>query len=127
MSDLRNYWTARGVIPRWQYLTVYVAITAVFIGGLAKSNQLSHKAQNLAEQIQRQRVSVVGTSCQEQNARHDATITQLDQLIRKVPASRRQRARESRAGTVLLIDALVPKRDCAEVLRKATGVQASVK
>lgn len=68
-------------------------------------------------QIQQERVATVLRSCREQNLRHDATIHSLDELIRRLPPEKRTRAVQSRAGTVLLINALAPKRDCATLAR----------
>lgn len=66
----------------------------------------------LFTRIQDERENSIRTSCQETNRRYDKTIDTLDRLIAEAPPGRRQRAREGRAGTVLLINALVPKRDC---------------
>jgi hypothetical protein len=62
------------------------------------------------EAIQEQRRDSILSGCREQNARHDRTIATLDRLIAEAPAGRRERARQGRAGTVLLIEALAPKR-----------------
>jgi hypothetical protein len=55
--------------------------------------------------------------CQEGNVRHDRAIEKLDELIAELPpGSRRRRAERSRARTVALIEALVPKRNCEEAV-----------
>jgi hypothetical protein len=70
-------------------------------------------------QIQQQRAEAV--NCREQNARHDAAITELDRLIRLLPLSRRARAVQGRDGTVALIEALAPKRDCSALVRRTVN------
>jgi len=78
-----------------------------------------------SEDIQASRAENVLSACREQNARHDATVTTLDQLLADAahtasPARRRQLA-QSRTSTVLLIDALAPKRDCLARVRELVG------
>jgi hypothetical protein len=69
--------------------------------------------------IQDEREKAVRENCEATNQRHDATITQLDRLIvRLPPGPRRDRAEASRAGTVRLIDALAPKRDCESLVHR---------
>ena len=79
----------------------------------------------LAQEIQRQRVESIRSACVEQNARHDATIRALDTLIARLPENRQQRAREGRSNTALLIESLQPRRDCAEVVRRAAPPPAT--
>lgn len=64
--------------------------------------------------IQDSRHDVIVRACREQNVKHDAAIANLDRLIADIPPGtlRRLRAERGRAGTITLIDALVPKRDC---------------
>jgi hypothetical protein len=108
------------VIPRWQLVAVYVLIVAAGALGITQTQHVAHRADALARDIQAQRVSSIVQSCEQQNARHDATIATLDRLIRQQPAGQRRRAERSRASTVLLIDALAPMRDCQKVLREFT-------
>ena len=115
----KGYWTQRGVMPRWTLIGAYVLITLVFVVTAKWSHDASVKASQAAVEIQSQRVAAVRMSCQDQNRRHDETIATLDKLIAQVPGSRRQRAKESRNSTVLLINALAPKRDCEAVVRAA--------
>lgn len=59
--------------------------------------------------VQTSRRDALITTCLETNRRHDATIAALDDLIAAVPdGPRKVRAQQSRAGTVLLIEALAP-------------------
>jgi hypothetical protein len=75
----------------------------------------------LYTRIQGERERTIRANCQETNRRYDKAITTLDRLIAEAPPERRTRAREGRAGTVLLIDALVPKRDCMAVVKRSVG------
>jgi hypothetical protein len=61
-------------------------------------------------------VEVFREQCQGQNARHDRTIRELDAQIADLPQARRREAEARREGTVALIKALVPKRDCRAVV-----------
>lgn len=54
--------------------------------------------------------------CEQQNARHDKTLRILDREIARLPRRARARATRERAGTVALIDALSPRRDCLRVI-----------
>ena len=75
----------------------------------------------LYTRIQDERIRSISRSCEETNQRYDKAIETLDVLIARAPAERKQRARDGRAGTVLLIDALVPKRDCAALVERSVG------
>lgn len=70
----------------------------------------------LFSKINDERERNVRANCEQINARHDATIRQLDALLaqrlRTASPADRERIEQSRASTVLLINALVPKRDC---------------
>jgi hypothetical protein len=94
--------------PAWKWLTIMalvLAAVACLVAGLLYARINTERERNIVR------------ACQETNARHDHTIAELDKLIAKVPAARRKRAQESRTGTVYLIDALVPVRDCAALVR----------
>lgn len=75
----------------------------------------------LFSKINDERERNVRVNCEQTNARHDATIHQLDALIRQraetATPRERERIDQSRASTVLLIDALTPKRDCDRLVR----------
>jgi hypothetical protein len=75
----------------------------------------------LYTRIQDERERSIRTSCEETNRRYDKAIARLDTLIRPSPAADRQRPPERRAGTVLLIDALVPKRNCDAAVKRSVG------
>lgn len=44
----REFWTQRGVIPRWQYLLVYLAIVAAGIAGFHETQVQSDKTERLS-------------------------------------------------------------------------------
>lgn len=75
--------------------------------------------------IQAERVANIRNACEQQNARHDETISTLDRLLDRrlhgLTAEQRAQAEQSRAATVLLIEALAPKRDCEQVVESSTG------
>jgi hypothetical protein len=73
-------------------------------------------AQSTSKDIQANRVEVFREQCKAQNAHHDNTILRLDEQIAKLPGDRRGEAEARRTGTVALIKALVPKRDCRAVV-----------
>lgn len=114
----KRYWTATGVIPRWQLVAVYALVITVSVIGFAsvrhqnaKTHRVAQRAAALVVEVQRQRKAV----CLDQNRRHDRTIAKLDFLIAHVPPRLRKQAAASRAGNVTLINALAPRRNCAAI------------
>jgi hypothetical protein len=100
-NEGRGFWRQTGVIPRWQLLTVYVLIVASGVAGFVS--------------IKDSRRDAIERTCREQNERHDKAIAKLDQIIAELPPGPRKRdAEQRRPGTILLIDALAPKKDCEE-------------
>lgn len=86
-----------------------------------ESTELTKANRQRIADVQRSREDTVRLACAEQNERHDGTIRTLDRLIletRKMHPERARRAAESRVGTVLLIEALAPKRDCDKRVRE---------
>lgn len=70
----------------------------------------------LYTRIQAERSHNIVSNCRDVNDRHDATIRKLDELVASRPVDERDRARRNRAGTVALLNAIVPKRDCAALV-----------
>ena len=96
------------------------------------ARNLSQRAADLAHQIQVERARNVRDSCEASNKRHDSTIATLDKLLARIPREQRERAKQNRAGTVLLIDALAPvhqdkrgRSTCAEYARQQVHQKAS--
>lgn len=87
----------------------------------AETRRLAEANGRLALEIQDERARSVRDSCEEVNRRHDSTIATLDKLLAKLPPSQRGRAKSNRDGTVLLIEALAPKRDCEALVRRTVG------
>ena len=79
-----------------------------------RAAQLRQETRERAEAIERSRRDVLIRSCREQNRRHDATILELDRQVAKLPPARRSEAQARRNGTVALLEAIIPHRDCAK-------------
>lgn len=83
---------------------------------------------NTTDEIQQQRREFVQESCADQNHRHDDTAKKLihamNVAIKRNP-ERRAEIRQSSQVSLGLIDALVPKQNCAQVVREATGSESS--
>lgn len=106
LSNWYHYWTAVGVIPRWQLVFIYGMIALICTYGFIKVNQaISDIQQNRIEQ------------CQAGNDRHDATIRQLNKEIAADPPARRREAEANKAATIRLLNAAVPKKNCEAVLK----------
>jgi hypothetical protein len=99
---------------------------AIFIVvGLASLSALGWTVHKQQQEISRQRVDNIASSCEEQTARNRRTTAALDIVLAKAfkharPAQRLQ-LQASRAATVLLINALAPIEDCDARVFKFTG------
>jgi hypothetical protein len=84
------------------------------------ARRVADLAKSIADAIQAQRVDSIRSACKAQNRRHDQTIRALDHLIAQIPPGpRRVRAKANRAGTVFLLEAIVPHQDCEALVRRA--------
>lgn len=101
-------WLAR--IPRFAVLTGLASgvALALAIGLLISTHNLATDSRAAILQIYDLRVS----NCAEQNARHDRTLTVLRNLY-----SRGHASQHSEQATELVINALVPVRDCSAIRR----------
>ena len=80
----------------------------------------AQSAETLATAVQASRLEFIRRSCEGTNQRHDATIQALNRNIARLPPGKRlSEARKKRPGTVLIIKAAVPHRDCDAVVRRA--------
>ena len=73
--------------------------------------------------IQQSREDSIRSQCAELNERHDQTISALDAEIaklRRTDPARAARAEAGRVGTVRLIEALAPRRDCERRVQQFT-------
>jgi hypothetical protein len=106
----------------WLVVVLVAASIAMVmvLGVVLLANVFSRTETNadFAEAIQRERARATLENCQKQNARHRNTVRTLDRIIAGTPPARRRQARERRAGTVLLIQALVPLRECKRVVER---------
>lgn len=77
----------------------------------------------VAHALQDARRDTYRQQCLDINARHDATVRKLDDLIARMPPGsvERRRAEQGRAGTVLLINAFLPSRDCDRYADRLLG------
>jgi hypothetical protein len=99
-------WLTWSQVIQW---AVLVAVT-IAIGTLISANT------DRINDINHERERNLRVACESQNARHDATVQKLDDLLAqaRVTASpeKVKRIEASRASTVALIDALAPLQDC---------------
>lgn len=69
--------------------------------------------------LNQERSRNIYAGCEETNVRHDQTIRRLHLLVEEMPPGpRRVRAVQAMAGSVALIDALAPKRDCRALVKR---------
>lgn len=112
---------------RWRALIAWIIIfTAMVIFTLHKTYQSSGnantaaaEAKNATSNIQSQRKESIRRGCEDQNARHNNTISILNSLIAKLPPDQRARAQANKEFTILLINALAPKQNCNLLVKKA--------
>lgn len=102
------------------FLATAAAFTVLQVRKVDKADQATFKAEQasqLARAIQEQRRDSTLITCEDSNDRnHDAT-DQLDAIIAHIKdPERRARAQANRDTTVLLINALVPLRNCKKVV-----------
>lgn len=104
-------------------MTATLMVVSVVLVGLVHDNQAR------ARQIQQERARSIRANCKDSNDRHDNSIAALDTVLhdylaKKPPAQRpalRKQLEAARQQNILLINALVPKRNCAQVVRGAVG------
>lgn len=109
---------------------VFTYLLAVNADRAKEARDLARTNRVLTRQIQIERARNVRDACAQTNARHDKTIVTLDRLLKRAAKTaspeRLRQMKDSRTGTVLLIEALVPKRDCAQLVRDQVGSPPSV-
>lgn len=115
-------WTRHTVRLLAILFVIQLGLGALSLYLVTQNVKRGDETRNLVTQIQQSRAASVRLTCQEQNARHDRTIATLDQVIGKLPpGTERDRAARNRQSTILLIDALAPKRDCEAWVRRLVG------
>jgi hypothetical protein len=145
-ESIKAYWTEKGNAPRWQLFGVYLFVVAAFAIGLLQISSVANRADTnsnntskladdtarlarenskLATQIQQQRTTSIFDGCNDQNDRHDTAVKVTLRLLGHppVPPDRKLTDEQLRAQRKALLEwmqALVPKRDCQNVLQEAT-------
>lgn len=107
-------------------LTVAVAIMGATLVAVSLVLVLLIRANSeRAREIQGERARVVRENCVSQNARHDATVRAFEEIYRRRFAQQSATSRQLRANRRYnrkLIDAVVPHRDCAALVRGSVSV-----
>jgi hypothetical protein len=99
-------------------VVVMMPLVAVVIATTVNGNHA------LIVAIQRERARNIEQNCRDTNARHDVTIRRLHQLVEQLPPGpRKVRAVQGMAGSVALIDALAPRRDCRALAARQVDTQ----
>ena len=113
-------------ILRWLYISIVIVSACVmavlFVLILNDKHDITREANIRATQIQQQRYDATFQNCLDTNERHDETIRRLNTLLRQAIKDGQTTvtdAQRSAATTTLLIDALVPKRNCIVVAHAA--------
>jgi hypothetical protein len=113
-------------LARWAYIAIVVvsafAMAVLFALFLSDRGSIKREANVRATQIQQQRYDVTFQNCLNQNDRHDETIIRLKTLLHQAVTNGQiteEVARRNVAYTSLLINSLVPKRNCKAVAQRA--------
>lgn len=84
---------------------------------------LSHDNTIRTEEIQSSRKNSILISCEEQNTRNENSIFTLDDLLSRgkfVSQAETMQIEQTKTFTILLINALAPKQNCAQRVKKFT-------
>lgn len=84
---------------------------------------LSHDNTIRTQEIQASRKNSILISCEEQNIRNENSISTLDDLFAKskfISKAGTVQIEQTKTFTILLINALAPKQDCAQRVKKFT-------
>lgn len=101
-----------------------LAGVGVWSGTVLDTNRQADQAAATAAQIQRERKRNIRTNCEDTNRRHDATVRQLRRLVDELPPGpRKVRAVQGMAGSVAVIQALAPKRDCRALVARQVNTK----
>jgi hypothetical protein len=110
-------------VRRWLVATVLVAMVALPAGSWIIATT-TNANRDLIRAIQAERLRNIRQNCQDTNTRHDVTIRRLHQLVEQLPPGpRKVRAVQGMAGSVALIDALAPRRDCRALAARQVNTQ----
>lgn len=111
---------------RWVYILIViasaVAMAVLFVMIRDDRHTITREASIRATQIQQQRYDASFSACSDQNQRHTRSIQKLhaiaNEFLKTHPAMKAE-VQASIANNILLIDAIVPKRNCKAVARLA--------
>lgn len=116
-TERRVAWYFRGFVA----LFLITALAGTY--QLNVNSDRAAESKRLAQEFQIERVNSVRSNCEMTNARHKDTIDAIDAAARQATAlatpTERKRLEQGRARTLLIIQALVPLRNCDEVVAKA--------
>jgi hypothetical protein len=74
------------------------------------------------DQINQERAANILRTCEDVNARNAAAVRELDRLLEQRSSNATpEQVERSRETTTALIDALVPRRRCADLVREQVG------
>lgn len=125
--SLKTYWTATGVIPRWQLVLVYALIVGAGVVGFAKIMAQQDDIKDLVASIQKSRVFLTVRSCRRTNNERAITRANLRQNmanLAQVPDAGLQELGFTRAQAVAQIRAQIrkiPPIDCKKQVREVAG------
>lgn len=109
------------LILRWVVAVIGLGVIAHSVALIIAFGQVHRQVERINDERTRNILMV----CADTNARHDGTIRALNVILARQlkTAGPRERARlrASRENTVLLIEALAPKRDCVRLARQQVG------
>lgn len=103
---------------------LFTYLLAVSRDQAADARRVAAQTRALSHQIQRERARSVRATCAEQNARHDgaiATLAAIDRQLRMASPQDRAQLRAYRRFSASLIEALAPRRDCADLVTRTVG------
>lgn len=113
-----EWWTATGVIPRWQLLLVYMFVTAAGAVGMTSTRDVADRADRaairadeLARNVRADRIGAIRISCEQQNLRNMAMVDLLQKLNPMIDPKVAQQ----------FADAGWPRYDCDERVRELSG------
>lgn len=108
---------ARNIIIILSFLCITQAGLGLWNLSLSNDNTIR------TEEIQASRKNSILISCEEQNIRNENSISTLDDLLSRgkfVSQSETMQIEQTKTFTILLINALAPKQNCAQRVKKFT-------
>jgi hypothetical protein len=98
------------------FMVIRFVLVAIGVGVICLSilvGTLFNRVNGEFVTLNRERARNVAQNCLDTNRRHDLTVRRLHQLVNELPPGpRKVRAVQGMAGSIALINALAPRRDC---------------